>query len=132
MKSSIFVILIAACSSTDGGSSSAPPATPAQACVDVASALCGRFYACLSPAERTASHLPATEADCVAMVEARQHCSTLTAANACTTGSYDDAAAAACSDGTQALSCAEVRVPGFTLNAAVASCGEVCHYTWTR
>jgi hypothetical protein len=126
MKSSIFVILIAACSSTESGSSPSP-ATPAQACVAVASALCERFYACLSPAERAASQLPATEADCAAMVEARQHCATLTAANACTTGSYDDAAAAMCSDDTRALSCAEVRAPGFTLNAAVASCGEVCH-----
>jgi hypothetical protein len=126
-------LTIAACSSNSdptgsgsgGGGSGGQSATPAELCIDIAEALCDRLYTCLSPSQLAAGGFPQAQSDCVAMVEARKHCSTLTAATACPVGTYQPSAVVACSEQTASLSCDRV-MPGFQLETAVPVCGKVC------
>jgi hypothetical protein len=135
-KMMCLALVIAACSSNSdgpaggggasgGGGAGGPSATPAELCTEIAEALCDRLYSCLSPGQLAAGGFPAAQSDCVAMVEARKHCPTYTAANACTVGTYQSSEATACSEQTASLSCTKV-VPGFQLETAVPACGKVC------
>jgi hypothetical protein len=129
MKTTMCVVLalgIAACSNDDNTGPTGEPATPRQACTDIAQALCERLYACLSPAEITAGGFPPAQSDCVAMVEARKSCSTITAASACPVGTYQPNQAAECGDQTASLTCDQIRVPGFKLETAAPACGAIC------
>jgi hypothetical protein len=128
MKTTIcaLALVIAACSNNDNTGPGGQPATPREACMDVAEALCERLYTCLSAAELSAGGFPAAQSACVAMVEARKSCSTITAATACPVGTYQPDQAAACGDQTASLTCGQVRAPGFKLETAAPACGAIC------
>ncbi len=107
-----------------GGSDSL---APAEACNEVASGLCDRFYACYTAAEISAAGLPATEADCVTMLESSFSCTQQTVANTCGSGgAYHGDQASECADQVHGLACSQVRDPNFDQNTAAPACSKVC------
>lgn len=101
--------------------------SPSEACNDVASGLCNRFYACYSAAEISAGGLPATEAECVTMFETTFSCAQQTTASTCSgNGTYHGDQAGTCSDQIHGLDCSTVRDPNFDQTTAAPACGKVC------
>jgi hypothetical protein len=112
----ILALAAAGCGSSD-------PLTPSASCEQTTSARCARYYACYTPDEISAAGLPATEADCVTMMEADEACAQETVASACSgNGTYHADEASMCVDQISALPCSQLH----DLNTAAPACGKIC------
>ena len=120
MRNAILLLtLLAGC--PDSGDS------PRQACEATVSALCERFYACYTPAELSAAHLPSSQAACITMLEDQQGCAAMTLDNVCTGNDrYSADEAAKCSDQVAGLACSQIRDPLFDAKKDAPACAQVC------
>jgi hypothetical protein len=101
--------------------------TPRQACEDTSSALCERLYACLTPTELAVAGLPADEAACITMEDAKRGCAAETLDNVCVGNEvYDGVQASKCSDQVVGLSCSQVRDPAFQLASGAPAGAKIC------
>ncbi len=119
-----FAVLVAASAIGCGGSDSL---APRDACDQTASALCERFYTCLTAAEISASGLPATEAECVSMAESDAGCAQETLMTACPgNGTYHGDQASLCVSQVSGWSCSQLRDQNFDPNTAAPACTKIC------
>jgi hypothetical protein len=117
-------LIVALAAAGCGGSD---PLTPSASCERTTSALCARYYACHTPDEISAAGLPATEADCVTMMESDDACAQETVASACSgNGTYHADLASMCIDQITALSCSQLPAQLHDVNTAAPACGKIC------
>lgn len=97
--------------------------SPSDECRQTTVALCERYYACYTPDEIAAKGLPATQDDCVAMMESDAGCAQETEASTCTgNGTYHDDQARLCVQQISGLACTELQ----ELNTAAPACAQIC------
>lgn len=110
-----------------GGCGDSKGLNPRELCVAVVESVCFQFYACLSEEERMGDGFPATEAECVTLLQDDFACELETEQTACFTGeTYDGNVAESCANQIAALSCTQVREAETDLQAAAPSCARVC------
>jgi hypothetical protein len=101
--------------------------SPREGCEESAVALCGRLYACYTPAELAAAGYPATEGACVTMFQTQQGCAAQTTENACQGNeTYHADEADDCISQISGLDCAQVRDPNLNIDTAAPACARVC------
>jgi len=121
-----FMMLIGVAAAGCGGGSG-DGESPRAACEDLFSALCERFYACLTPAELTMAGLPPDESACESQMQAAKGCANQTTANACTGNeTYHPDQANACVTQVAGLTCGQLRDTSQNLDADAPACGKVC------
>jgi hypothetical protein len=114
------LVLVAACGGGGGGSGAVNVEDPSAFCRATAQIGCETMYACLTPQERDAKHLPATEAECQRDLEsgcedAVDNCSD-------STHGYASAAAGDCLREMDAATCNDAGEPWLD----AMSCANVC------
>ena len=119
---SLHRVLMIACLSACGGSSPAQPdvatqpdsatgPTPSAACASVGTSYCQKMYACYSASDIASFQLPATETECVTMMNG--HCTDAAPAPGYCKGSPQASASAAtaCSAALSAFTCTQLMQP---------------------
>lgn len=126
MKRQLYLVIsLVLAASACNGPGAGDGLQPAAACSELAVAMCAKAFECYSAEERAAIGIAASEAGCVAALEAELECAVQTVDTPCDEGkSYRSDQAAQCVSEYHALSCEAFR--DGAEDGDIPSCARSC------